>query len=133
MFHQQVFSQLGEGDSLQGMVPSLSRYRWTIASFAGFVERSLSGEDWGLDPGGGIGKMELGIMYLLLTRQSGHVFEVLFKFPSSGEPNGESKLAAVSLLLPDDLHDRIQPTPPGQPTYTPSSRGGGQNVLRQNT
>lgn len=132
MFHQQVFSQLGEGDGLQGMVPSLSRYRWTIASFAGFVERSLSGEDWSLDPGGGIGKMELGIMYLLLTRQSGHVFEVLFKFPSSGEPNGESKLAAVSLLLPDDLHDRIQPTPPGQPTYTPS-KGGGQNVLRQNT
>lgn len=107
------------------MVPSLFRYRWTIASFAGFVEWSLSGEDWGLDPGGGVGKMELGIMYLLRTRQSGHVFEVLFKFQSSGEPNGESKLAALSLLFPDDLHDRIQPTPPGQPTYTPRRRGGG--------
>lgn len=93
-----------------------------MASFAGFVERSLSGEDWGLYPGGGVGKMELGMMYLLLTRQSGHVFEVLFKLPSSGEPNGESKLAAVSLLLPDDLHDRIQSAPPGQSTYTSRRR-----------
>lgn len=68
--------------------------------------------------------MELGIMNLLRTRQSGHVFEVLFKLLSSGEPNGESKLAALSLLLPDDLHDRIQPTPPGQPPCSPRRRRG---------
>lgn len=51
------------------------------------------------------------MMNLLRTRQSGHVFEVLFKFPSSGEPNGESMLAVFSLLLPDDLQDLIQPAP----------------------
>lgn len=60
------------------------------------------------------------MMNLLRTRHSGHVFEVLFKFPSSGDPNGEKMLAALSLLLPDDLQDLIQPAPRSQPPY----RGG---------
>lgn len=81
-----------------------------MASFAGFVERSFSGEDWGRDPGGGVGNIELGMMNLLRTRQSGQVFEVLFRFPSSKE-NGESGLAAFSFLFPEDLQERIQPTP----------------------
>jgi hypothetical protein len=60
-----------------------------------------------------VGKIELGMINLLRIRHRGHVFDVLFRFPSSRE-NGDNGLAALSFLFPDDLQERIQPAAPNQ-------------------